>query len=172
MATKDNAIEILKKSLKELESELDGKIAGLEKAKNEAYKAADAAYKEGIKQFQDSVKEVEEIKNALIALGVKGIKIIQPVQPVVGGFKPEGERVPFPIVNEYSKDLSFIDKVGFALKEIKSGNVDDVAAKLKKLEPKISEKSLKDLNQRLSGLYKKGKIGLLRREGRKYIYTI
>ena len=82
MDATSRAIEVLKATLNELNSGLEGKTAAIKKAKQESYKAAETAYKaaiaeaerafkDGMKQFEAEEKEVDSIVRALEALGVK-----------------------------------------------------------------------------------------------------
>lgn len=162
MESVNKIAEIIKTELAELETRVSGRKAEIENAYKAALQVAEQTKKEALKEFEADEKSIEALKNSLQTLTGESFKRKET--------KPAHKNIEVP--KSYSEAKSFSSKVVFALNEIKRGTVDDVKIKILELEPDVNEKSLADLNQRLSGLYKAGQIGIDGKVGRKYLYII
>lgn len=154
MEKKDQATELLKSRLSELELYTKQKKYEIEQQYQISINQTLKLKAEGYSDLESFENEKNNIANALKALGID-----------VG--KPENSAIPI----TYNHSLPFVKKALYALFLIKVGDFEAVKAKLQELESGISQKSLNDLNQTLSGLYNKGLIKA-ERNGRRYIYSI
>jgi len=168
------AIEVLKASLNELNSGLEGKTATLKKAKEDAYKAAEQTYKnakaeadrifkDGMKQFEKEEREVESLVKALEALGVKSVKSTAKTKVA----KPKGERIPFPKTLEEAKTDK--EKIGVVLTKLGEGTIDEIESALNKAGVEITKKSIQ---QNTFLLKKDGQIGTAGKRGKAFIFKI
>jgi hypothetical protein len=72
----------------------------------------------------------------------------------------------------YTEAKNFRAKVAFVIMEIKRGTVDQVKECLLIHEPNINQKSLADLNQRLSAMKQAGELFKINKVGKKFVYSI
>jgi len=154
MEKNNQAIELLKSRLLELDNDIKNKKEVIEKQYADALKNAAKNKFAALSELDDQENEKMNIVSALKVLGEKMIL-------------SNNLQVP----EKYSEELPFVKKAIYALFQIKFGDFEAIKEKLLELEPNINQKSLQDLNQTLSGLYTKGLIDAVR-NGRRYTYSI
>ncbi len=150
----NEAVQILKARLLEIENNSNKKKEEIEKNYTETVQMASKVRSEALKSLYELGKKNSERINLINALKAFGERPI--------GLKD------LEIPAEYSKKLLFVKKIIYALSFIERGDVEDVKTKLLELEPGIK---LNNLNQRLSNLYNEGRINA-ERKGRRNIYSI
>jgi len=97
---------------------------------------AEQALLQQLEAAQQTVANLQEIID-----GIRKLQKKEPIKntkaPIIITASTRGPKVrPLEYPTTYSKDLTLYQKVYIALRNIKSGTVDEVAASLKKLDPK------------------------------------
>lgn len=125
------------------------------------------------KQIEEAKRDLDAINRLLDRfeeMSSVGLSAKNPASPLIVEAAPPFDSTS-PIL-DYDRNLKWEDKVLVALKELDSGFVVDVAAKLREFEPELQEeKAFKIATLYLSRLNRDGKIGY-EKHGRKYKYYI
>lgn len=159
----NQSIELIKAEITALENDIVIKQSEIESAYNNAIKEASRIKKEAEKQVAIELKNIDNLTNALTALGGK----IEKVKPA-----KISKDLPLLVVpNTYNEATTIKEKIAFTLDFLKNGYKEDIAKLMAEWEQSDFDLAIKQISGVLSSLKSNGLITAIK-DGRRDLYTL